>query len=66
MYNTPLRGWGRSLSRLGHLYISPIKKVKSNGRLLDEFDIFVWQGKCQIWIIGEFYFEKKVVVTESV
>jgi hypothetical protein len=66
MYNTPPPGWGAALSRLGHLYISPSEKGKSNGRLLDEFDIFVWQGKCQIWNIGDFYFEKKVVVTDSV
>ena len=46
--------------------VVPSKKVESNGRLLGEFDIFIWQGKCQIWIIGDFYFEKKVVVTESV
>ena len=66
MYNTPLRGVGRSLSTFDNLYISPSEKVKTNGRLLDEFDIFVWQGKCQIWIIGDFYFDKKVVVTDSV
>ena len=45
---------------------TPSKKLESNGRLLDEFDIFIWQGKCQNWIIRSFYFEKKVVVTESV
>jgi hypothetical protein len=44
----------------------PFQKLESNGRLLGEFDIFIWQGKCQIWIIQSFLFEKKVVVTESV
>ena len=29
-------------------FLSFFKKGKSNGRLLDEFDIFFWQGKCQI------------------
>ena len=42
------------------------KKLESNGRLLWEFDIFWILEKCQIWNIGDFYFEKKVVVTESV
>jgi len=37
----------------------PSKKLKTNGRLLAEFDIFVWQGKCQIWNIQTFFLAKK-------
>jgi hypothetical protein len=54
------------VSTFDNLYIYPLEKTQTNGRLLAEFDILFCQGKCQKWIIRTFFLVKKVVVTDSV